>query len=565
MKAVAILVDSGSDRELHREAVEVTPSIDVEPRPLRRARLKWEAVPNAKEYRVVFHESSTTSRSITVTDDTYLDISLDSIFASEKGLANSPYQYDFEVRAQDSGNSYRDSEYSDTITIIDNPLLTEGGRAYASNGGDEASLEWTTVTNASNYEIRYRKLGHYTVLGEGTKNHTSLDWPKEASWPYYHGAETEPSDTPGNDTIDDLDEGDIYTFQINYEIGDTKVFSARDAYVWPSDVKPAERARVGTYPFFGHHTGGTFNYTICENMFPDPDTTTMDNEWVELIKSAFGQWEVATQVGTDKLITMTPTVENCPTGTTGSPTAKFIQDDDQRNEVRMLDIYSPSIYSLWEFKSDVFKICLTEGPACVTSFSGYSGLQTNCDVSTNTCQIRYGPLGIFSIDRTRIAKLLEDYQSTGIPSPELLGVIDTAARNDRQASNELQGVDITFKESDFPVSSVTMPTSIKFNTCLPDKDAASDDSDQGYFAYTTAVHEAGHALGLSNFSYVDLVIPWSAPQEYHTAHPTIPDAVMNYDNAQRIRHPVGASFSEPDCSPHPFDIMAIYALYQTVP
>ena len=25
------------------------------------------------------------------------------------------------------------------------------------------------------------------------------------------------------------------------------------------------------------------------------------------------------------------------------------------------------------------------------------------------------------------------------------------------------------------------------------------------------------------------------------------------------------SFGEPDCSPHPFDIMAIFALYQTIP
>ena len=37
-------------------------------------------------------------------------------------------------------------------------------------------------------------------------------------------------------------------------------------------------------------------------------------------------------------------------------------------------------------------------------------------------------------------------------------------------------------------------------------------------------------------------------------------AVMNHDGE------VGeTSFSEPDCSPHPFDVMAIYALYQTVP
>ena len=70
------------------------------------------------------------------------------------------------------------------------------------------------------------------------------------------------------------------------------------------------------------------------------------------------------------------------------------------------------------------------------------------------------------------------------------------------------------------------------------------------------VHEAGHALGLSNFSYGDLVDFFHI--DYSVAHPTIPDAVMNYDS--EIPQIVG----EHDCSPHPFDIMALEALYQTV-
>ena len=48
----------------------------------------------------------------------------------------------------------------------------------------------------------------------------------------------------------------------------------------------------------------------------------------------------------------------------------------------------------------------------------------------------------------------------------------------------------------------------------------------------------------------------------HAGQPTIPDAVMNYDNLEDIRHPVGSDFFEPDCSPHPFDVMAIFSLYQ---
>ena len=43
-------------------------------------------------------------------------------------------------------------------------------------------------------------------------------------------------------------------------------------------------------------------------------------------------------------------------------------------------------------------------------------------------------------------------------------------------------------------------------------------------------------------------------QDYVMPHPTIPDAVMNYDRETKA--------NEPDCSPHPFDIMALYGLYQ---
>ena len=53
-------------------------------------------------------------------------------------------------------------------------------------------------------------------------------------------------------------------------------------------------------------------------------------------------------------------------------------------------------------------------------------------------------------------------------------------------------------------------------------------------------------------------------QPHEAAHPTIPDSVMNYDDPDKIRHPsISDDFDEPDCSPHPFDLLAIYALYQS--
>ena len=507
---------------------------------------------------------------------TGLVIKLDDV-VSNKGLADESY-FDIRIAAEDKTQTHpkpkRPSDASDTIRIVDNPLLLAGGQAYAISD-DEASLKWTTDSNARNYKILYRELGFYTRTGIGERDHTSLNWPKGSNWPYHHGAETETSDTPGNETIDDLDDGDIYAFQINYEISDTKVFSARDAYVWPSDAKPGDDARVATYPFFGHHSGRTFKYIMCRNSFPSGQQT----QWENVVKSAFGQWQNAT----DGFIIMKPKVENCLTGQNSTPTAKYIQNDDRRNEVRMLDLAAVGIHNTWEFKSDVFKICLSEASACVTSFTGYSNLRTQVPA-----------------ERARLGELVKKAEERNISVKEiaeLLGYIDKAAGNTRQAENTLQGVDVTFNESAFPAGSTMTPTDVKFNTCVSSSGPDTDDNDntRPFYAYATAVHEAGHALGLSNFSYYDLLsegawsflrsllsdwLSWILPdvgesQEYETAHPTIPDSVMNYDDhwdkvdmrwISHIRHPEsGAGFSESDCSPHPFDVMAIYALYQTVP
>ena len=55
------------------------------------------------------------------------------------------------------------------------------------------------------------------------------------------------------------------------------------------------------------------------------------------------------------------------------------------------------------------------------------------------------------------------------------------------------------------------------------------------------------------------------------AHPTIPDSAMGYDKytppwAEALLNPNPEDprglYKEPDCSPHPWDIMAVEALYQ---
>ena len=97
-----------------------------------------------------------------------------------------------------------------------------------------------------------------------------------------------------------------------------------------------------------------------------------------------------------------------------------------------------------------------------------------------------------------------------------------------------------------------IPSQINVNVCYPDHYIDYANPNFGYYAYRTALHEAGHALGLSDFSVIRIAIG----EGYEMSHPTVPDSVMNYNS--------DLGLSEPDCWPYPLDIMAVHALYQKV-
>ena len=53
-------------------------------------------------------------------------------------------------------------------------------------------------------------------------------------------------------------------------------------------------------------------------------------------------------------------------------------------------------------------------------------------------------------------------------------------------------------------------------------------------------------------------------RSYEVSHPVIPDSVLNYDRRlPENRNAIGKFVrDEPDCWPHPFDIVAINSIYQ---
>ena len=295
-----------------------------------------------------------------------------------------------------------------------------------------------------------------------------------------------------------------------------------------------------------------YKYRICKSTF---SPTGKEDDWARLINNALMQWQEAT----DGFITMKPErksadpshadyneYEECtlyPVFTGATDPFTFLVElgnrmggDDGLSEIRMVDPPSPKDNVHGSFiemlLTDPFKACILfpDFIACVSSYTGF-------------------------------------------------------LENPQRASTELPSADIIFNQdaivppSPTPAIEPNIPVSVHFNTCsnssVPDPNDSS--RDDHFFAYASAVHEAGHALGLTGGLTIDAAVavvfsvlkaysagatmvslPLNLSEEiYKLSHATSTESVMNYDHITGVQ--------EPDCSPHPLDVMAIFALYQHLP
>ena len=506
-------------------------NLDVEPMLLRKAKIKWGSVSNVGSYTI----KQTGSKTVDITDinATYKEIALDDYLADD--IVDT-----FSVKAVSNDDLYEDSNYSDAIRIVDNPILRADGdnsslASSATTGS--AIVKWTRASGASKYSIRYRKMG-----GDHTQE-TWADIPRTVGtqredwtdFPFGNASTATPSSVAQSHTLTRLELEEVYAIQLNYEQNGQKVFSGRDAYVWPSRGFPAEDERVATYPYFGHWPNKEFTYRICENTFPTSDKT----KWVNLINDAFEQWETAT----DGFITITrdTSTPSCLSSVSPSSPNRRPLTPIERDLVRQYPHQSNTLHI-----NDVYLVDDNELARVQATFRNFIGrpIQGQC----------------LFIGKAPACAVTKAYGSDAEASTQL--------RNTLGSNN---GVDIMFAKSSFYAKmddgtvattsgNVEKPSSVKFNHCIPGSSASNRNM---YSAYINALHEAGHALGTSGYSNWDLLRFLGGKERgereiYRRAHPSIPDAVMNYD--ERI---TGVS-DEPDCSPHPFDILAIWALYQTV-
>ncbi len=511
-----------------------TPVVEVIPKSERKADLRWEMICHADQYVVEVSKQGSGAwskhrRSMPHTTSTSIEIELDNIMRDmmgDKGLADDPYAYQFRVKAVDiSVNPNTESDYSDTVILIDTPITRADGNSPA---GGQAALTRTAIEDLTiqgkkilgasyaggTYSFRYRSLG----VDKNRDSHTGLDW--EPDNPLK-------ADTTSDNPITGLTLYEVYAIQLIYETpSGERVYAARDVYVWPSDRPAGNGERVATFPLRYRLANKTYYYRICENSFPQAIRTDLE----AYIDHAFSQWEIATDDWVSfehdeslnceyYLAYLTPIRENIQrliSDPAGRPSDAVIEAHvtGLLSQYRDVGIITPArfaralAHSREEQVSEIYMIddeSLNISVALIQEISTHVG-HGWCRSICTTTDVTYNDDGdqIISHD----IKVRSSYFEG---SPLMFPGIDKVASKD----------------------------DIRFNAC-PWSSPSID-----WLRYKSLVHEAGHALGIGYGTD-------GMGQDRH--HPQIEDALMSYSTPDDY-----------DCSPHPFDIMAIFALYQTIP
>ena len=275
----------------------------------RYATLSWTGDDNATGYRVEITPSDEPwSSSITVTTtESVFDVKLDDVLRGcgedMQGnpigtgicmkLSDAPYEYKIRMKATSAGDAYADSDYSETITITNSPVIAVDGDSRDTfdedgNAVGKAKITWQPVMAATGYEIRMVKLSN-------EQDHKAVAWSitsiSDDQWTSMSLGKSKTSHTE-----EGLDLYEIYAIQLNYTTADGPVFSAQEFYVWPSDRPAGNGEVIATYPLRKYlrisQNRAHYNYYICDESFPGDQTRRKD--WKNLINNAFERWETTT-------------------------------------------------------------------------------------------------------------------------------------------------------------------------------------------------------------------------------------------------------------------------------
>ena len=528
-------IDTRSTRSASGSFLCTKPDVTVIPQPERKIKLKWDELGlgpgigpeytykvQAIKYEGNFAIDEMTPEIGSEGPATFREIDLDNIIGGD-GLADHTKGYLIRVTATVGTQT----GYTELI-IIDTPILKAlGNSAGSGDTHGEVTLSWADVhdvlddpafaaTNTSGkYTFNVRRLGN----SQAGHHHTKLEWKPDN----YIDINMSNASVDGDDKITGLKPEEIHGIQLIYTVDVTKptftkevkVFAARDAYVWPSNRPAGNGERVATFPLRYRLDNRTYTYRICDDTFPTTTNTIAD--WIAFIDHAFSQWELAT----DDWVSLEHDVSLRCEDYSGfvnhikSGIIDFIgtgpRPSDDKIEAHITDLLR------------VFK-----------EFGILSGARAV----------------IHSLDR--LVSEVYMFDDVNIPvSPALFsevgdhaghGWCDKDACTTTDETGQVVTHDIKLRRSEYQNATLEFPGS--------DKVASADDitfnacgTSSREELYATLVHEAGHALGVGDGND-------GVDQDRHHSH--IQDSVMSYSSSDVV-----------GCFPHPFDIMAIFALYPT--
>ena len=523
-------------------------NLDVTPQEQRQITLCWTPVTSAKNYTVLATHNPTARRpsfsEVTgALTDTRMMISLDDIYKSPSntGLAqHKAFGLKVKVEQEVTGTILE----SDMIIIIDTPITRATTKDQAS---DSLRVEWDSVEdvlgtsyNNGEYDIRYRKSsGDYSVSPGNTGYFSSPDDPElDASSPH---------------TIGSLTSNSVYGLQLVYRdagpSGNTTVFAARHAYAFVSDQAIPNGSAVAGVPATNRVQGTTFRYKICTSTFLNDGRI---GSWEPLITEAFRQWQAA--VTTD-LITIEESIYPCTDyhtvagkifdryqellsdpsfGTLGRVgkiilIEHYIQTTDEQN-VAPWDLpgIAEEVADLQRSDSVDNEIKMLDDT------DGVEGYLERQEVFTELASVIGHDTGCWYFDRG-----LEpgtQRQIWELDDKALMCYLPNYARSLSSSSSGKRHVsgDIFIRRSKFTSDLLLVPASnAMFNMCRNSIDTQNNN------AYESFLHEVGHALGIGGKG-----------------------ALPNGHSFEDVASVVNYKFDEPDCAPHPADIVALYALYQ---
>ena len=335
---------------------------------------------------------------------------------------------------------------------------------------------------------------------------------------------------------------EVYAIQLRFEgTGPQRtstVFAARDAYAWPSARAADGGERVATFPMNFRVKNRTYAYRICRDGYPGNFT-----HWKNLVNHALGQWQLAT----NGLVRMVYEGDNCA--------------DYQTVLKRVRAVYENFIGQ--QLTSDQ----LAALEALLESMDILTDAQVDDAELSEVIMVDQSPTGIYG-EFEAMGVFPEMSEKLGIstcvfadPKKNRKPTACAWPRHDHPSKGWLTDILLPWSRFGGEAETLAVPggldadggvtvdrDDVPFNTC----DAAPIGT------YETLVHEAGHALGIRDGSRV----PGWSDDVYH--HPSIYESVMSYEGVALRTSGVsdGTLPDDPDCSPHPLDVLAIYALYQ---